>query len=144
MSVTITETPPSTEVRPILADYRLYHSQPPDEEAEPAPEPNEQILPPVNNPSTWETEWRRIPPHRPVRNQLDEQRNTYNNVMEQSFIWAMLHGVEMMGVSESSDPGVRGQILIRCRMRTPCGEQREERLTKASSDTRLEANFNRA
>lgn len=100
MSVTTTDNARITEIRHVLADYDLHHSQPSEEEAQPAPEPSAQEASIANNPPDWETEWRRVPPYRPIQNQLDEQRNSYNNAIEQNFIRVMFGGVFMMAVGD--------------------------------------------
>jgi hypothetical protein len=100
MSVTTTDNARVTAVRHLLADYELHHSQPPAGEERPAPEPNDRTTATTtSNPPDWETEWRRVPPYRPVQNQLDDQREVYNNEIEHNFIRVMFGGVWMMAVS---------------------------------------------
>lgn len=101
MSVTTTDNARVTAVRHLLADYDLHHSQPPEGEAQPAPEPDGQAssATTTSNPVDWETEWRRVPSYRPVQNQLDDQRDVYNNEIEHNFIRVMFGGVWMMAVS---------------------------------------------
>lgn len=107
MSVTVTDNARITQARHYLADYELHHSQPADHEARPAPPPNELGEVTTPGPQEWETEWRRVPPWRPVRNQLDEQRNTTQNGIERGFIRVMFSGVYMMAV------GVEHRLLVR-------------------------------
>lgn len=99
MSVTTTDNARVTAVRHLLADYELHHSQPPEGEEQPAPEPNDQRELPSDNPPNWPTEWRRVPSYRPVQNQLDDQREVYNNEIEHNFIRVMFGGVWMMAAS---------------------------------------------
>jgi len=103
MSVTTTDNARMVTVRHMLADYDLHHSQPADSEAAPAPETNEPSLPPQtheNDPEDWERRWRRVPAYRPTVNQVDEQRNTYQNAVEQNFVRVMFGGnVERIGAA---------------------------------------------
>jgi hypothetical protein len=100
MSVTTTDNARVTTVRHLLADYELHHSQPPEEEQRSAPEPNLLDNPTsTNNPPDWQRDWRRVPPYRPVQNQVDDQRDVYNNEIEHTFIRVMFGGVWMMAVS---------------------------------------------
>lgn len=99
MSVTTTDNARVTSVRHILADYELHHSEPPEDEAQPAPLPNEHDNPiSTSNPPGWETEWRRVPAYRPVQDQRDEQRDTYTSAVERNFVRVMFTGVYAMAV----------------------------------------------
>lgn len=99
MSVTTTDNARITTVRHILADYELHHSEPTEDEAAAAPPPNEHDEPiSESNPPGWDTEHRRVPPFRPVQNQRDEQRDTYNNEIERNFVRVMFGGVYTMAV----------------------------------------------
>lgn len=99
MSVTTTDNARITSLRHVLADYELHHSEPTDEEAQPAPPPNAQNAIETSNQAGWETEWRRVPAYRPVQDQRGEQRDTYNNAVERTFIRVMFGGVYAMAVS---------------------------------------------
>ena len=100
MSVTTTDNARITTVRHLLADYDLHHSQPSLDESSAAPEPNFQGDRSESNPSDWETQWRRVPAHRPVDPSLLEgDRNTYTNNIERTFIRVMFGGVHMQAVS---------------------------------------------
>ena len=95
MSVTTTANARIATVTHLLADYELEHGQPTEEESAPAPPPNAQSPPldgQVSNPADWQDQWRRVPAYRPVRHQLDEQRDTYANEIEHNFIRVMLGG----------------------------------------------------
>ena len=106
MSVTTTDNARVTAVRHLLADYELHHSQPSEADERSAPEPNDQHIPLVDsNPPGWTTDWRRVPDYRPVQNQLDDQREVYNNEIEHTFIRVMFGGVWMMAVSRSIHQG---------------------------------------
>ena len=100
MSVTTTDNARITTVRHLLADYDLHHSQPSLDESSAAPEPNFQGIRSESNPTDWETQWRRVPAHRPVDPSLLEgDRNTYTNNIERTFIRVMFGGVHMQAVS---------------------------------------------
>lgn len=102
MSVTTTDNARITSVRHILADYELHHSEPTDEAAAPAPPPNETSGPDTgSDPPGWDREHRRVPPYRPVQNQRDEQRDTYQNEIERNFVRVMFAGVYAIAVRSS-------------------------------------------
>ena len=101
MSVTTTSNARVLTTASYLADYDLHHSQPSDSASSPAPAPNQHTDTsslstgnPANptNPANWETQWNRVPAHRPVQNQLDEQRNTYTSEIERNFVRVMFGG----------------------------------------------------
>ena len=99
MSVTTTDNARITNLRHVLADYELHHSEPAAEQAETAPAPNAQESVPIDaNPPGWVTEWRRVPAYRPVQNQRGEMRDSYNNAVERTFISVMFGGVYAMAV----------------------------------------------
>lgn len=103
MSVTTTDNARITNLRHILADYELHHSEPTADEAEPAPAPNaHQALRSSENPFGWETEWRRVPAYRPVQDQRGELRDSYNNAVERTFIRVMFGGVYAMAVRSAT------------------------------------------
>ncbi|EMC99526.1 hypothetical protein BAUCODRAFT_63267 [Baudoinia panamericana UAMH 10762] len=95
MSVTTTDNARITTIRHAL---EVSHDQPSDSEAVSAPPPNAQspfAQAEAVNPPGWEDRWRRVPSYRPIRNQLDDQRNVYTNAVEQNFIRVMFGGVYM-------------------------------------------------
>ena len=98
MSVTTTDNARITSVRHILADYELHHSDPPEHEAEPAPPPNAHDETVTSNPTGWQTEWRRVPAHRPVQDQRGEMRDSYNSAVERNFVRVMFGGVSFLAV----------------------------------------------
>ncbi|KAK3642052.1 hypothetical protein LTR56_010923 [Elasticomyces elasticus] len=99
MSVTTTDNARLITVRHALGDYELHHSQPSDAEARPAPPPDSHPLSnnsSTTNPPGWEDQWRRVPAHRSTNNQLDDQRDVYQNEIEHNFVRVMFGGVNMM------------------------------------------------
>jgi hypothetical protein len=104
MSVTTTTNARILTTANYLADYDLHHSQPSDSDSSPAPAPNQHnnssslsagnpgSSASQSNPAGWETQWNRVPAHRPVQNQLDEQRNTYTSEIERNFVRVMFGG----------------------------------------------------
>ncbi|KAK0254062.1 hypothetical protein B0A54_05470 [Friedmanniomyces endolithicus] len=99
MSVTTTDNARLITVRQALGDYELHHSQPPDAQAAPAPSPDAHPIPPdapASNPPGWTDQWRRVPAYRPTNNQLDDQREVYQNEVEHTFVRVMFGGVNMM------------------------------------------------
>ena len=102
MSVTTTDNARITALRHTLADYDLHHSQPTEQEASEAPEPNAQPESSAENPADWEDQWRRVPAYRPVNPDLiNGDRNQFNNAIERSFIRVMFGGVWMQAVSST-------------------------------------------
>lgn len=91
MSVTTTDNAAVVASRHYLADYDLHHSQPSSPAPAPAPSPHP-VEYSVANPPGWEDQWRRVPAYRPIQSQVDEQRNTYNNAIEQNFVRVMFGG----------------------------------------------------
>ncbi|KAK0279210.1 hypothetical protein LTS00_013483 [Friedmanniomyces endolithicus] len=99
MSVTTTDNARLITVRQALGDYELHHSQPSEAQAAPAPPPDAHPLPiyaPASNPPGWTDQWRRVPAYRPTNNQLDDQREVYQNEVEHTFVRVMFGGVNMM------------------------------------------------
>ncbi|KAK5760687.1 hypothetical protein LTS12_009224 [Elasticomyces elasticus] len=95
MSVTTTDNARLITVRHALGDYELHHSQPSDAEARPAPPPDSHPLSnnsSTTNPPGWEDQWRRVPAHRSTNNQLDDQRDVYQNEIEHNFVRVMFGG----------------------------------------------------
>ncbi|KAF2728096.1 hypothetical protein EJ04DRAFT_581587 [Polyplosphaeria fusca] len=91
MSVTTTANPQTYNIRAVLADYDLHHS----EEAQPDTSLNAHPAPSSSqNPVYWPSDHRRIPPYRPVNRHLDQtQRRVYQNGVEQVFVGIMFTGV---------------------------------------------------
>jgi len=81
MSVTTTDNARLITVRQALGDYELHHSQPSEAQAAPA-----------GNPPGWTDQWRRVPAYRPTNNQLDDQREVYQNEVEHTFVRVMFGG----------------------------------------------------
>lgn len=102
MSVTTTANARVVNLRQTLAEYELHHSETSANPStgSPAPPPNPLATASTNNPSDWDVAHRRVPDYRPVRREnLDEERNTYNNNIERTFVWVMLNGVGLQSVS---------------------------------------------
>jgi hypothetical protein len=99
MSVTTSTNTTTQSVLHILADYDLHHSGDPLNPSEPAP-PNRNTTSNVENPPGWDTEHRRVPPYRPINQNLDmDLRPGGVNVAEAIFITTMLNGVRLTAVS---------------------------------------------
>lgn len=105
MSVTTTANAQTYAGLRILQDYDLHHSEelahsnvPVEPNPHPAPEGTGE---PVEG---WETEWRRIPPHRPINHDLDfEFRNTFTNNAERFFLFNMFGGIQLTSVRWQTD-----------------------------------------
>ncbi|TKA69892.1 hypothetical protein B0A55_07523 [Friedmanniomyces simplex] len=113
MSVTTTDNARLITVRQALGDYELHHSQPSEAEGAPAPAPNTHPLPPntpTSNPAGWEDQWRRVPAYRPANNQLDDQREVYQNEIEHTFVRVMFGGVNMMSTASHLWRATGGKI----------------------------------
>lgn len=101
MSVTTTANPVSASVLQVLTDYDLHHSGDPARPRTPQspnqrPEPVRQ----AEDPENWDTEHRRVPPYRPVDpSLLGPERPGGTNPIETAFIYTMLNGVGLVGVS---------------------------------------------
>ncbi|KAF2768447.1 hypothetical protein EJ03DRAFT_274177 [Teratosphaeria nubilosa] len=96
MSVTTTQNPRTYATIRLLADYDLHHSRADERDSQVSAEPNAHPAPPptpdVSVP--WETEFRRIPPHRPMNRDRDfESRNAYNNNIERVMLYNLFHGI---------------------------------------------------
>lgn len=106
MSVTTTTDTARYTIHSVLADYDLYHS----DNTEPAPPPSSHPAPVVQNPSDWNTQYRRVPRYRPTNYELESEspRQVFNNVPEQMFIRIMFLGVSTNAVS--------GTRLLSCRL----------------------------
>jgi hypothetical protein len=103
MSVDMAQTRVTYSIARTLADYELHHSQPfRDTTSLEEAETNSQPLPGnsvESNPPSWETAWRRVPPHRPVNTELDMiSRSTTLNAVETFFIYNMFNGIRLVEV----------------------------------------------
>ena len=102
MSVTTTKTRPTYSIARTLADYELHHSEPRADAAGEAAEPASQLRSGnavQGNPPTWETDWRRVPPYRPVNRELDvASRSITLNAVETFFVYNMFHGIQIVEV----------------------------------------------
>ncbi|KAL4876676.1 hypothetical protein BJY04DRAFT_199603 [Aspergillus karnatakaensis] len=91
MSTTTTTTIVPASTVSILADYELHHSG-----AETSPNNNQSPQPSQTSaqPQDWPSEYRRVPPYRPINRNLDRaERAAGASVPEYIFIQSMLHGV---------------------------------------------------
>lgn len=112
MSVTTTD---NARLRILLQEYEVHHSQPSPSEAQEAPSPNttapaEALVSSAQQPAQWEDRWRRVPAYRPIQDQRDEQRMTYNNGVERGFITVMFGGLNCNDAYSSdidSNPDIR-------------------------------------
>lgn len=102
-STTTTQTVPRYSIARTLADYDLHHSEATAEtkrteegDQNTRSDSTEQ----GNNPSTWEREYRRVPPHRPVNRELDvASRSITLNGVETFFVYNMFNGIRIVEVS---------------------------------------------
>ncbi|CZT18553.1 uncharacterized protein RCC_04397 [Ramularia collo-cygni] len=115
MSVTTTDNARVNALRHVLADYDLHHDQPLDSESRGAPEPNPQETAITsNNPPGWETQWRRVPAHRPVDpTLLNGDRNQASNAIERNFIRVMFSGVYLQATVSSLWRATGGKLSDR-------------------------------
>jgi hypothetical protein len=103
-TTTTTQTVPRYSIARTLADYDLHHSTPAAEK-EGAGEGDESAqldrnAEQGNNPPGWETEYRRVPPHRPVNRELDvASRSVTLNGVETFFVYNMFNGIRIVEVS---------------------------------------------
>jgi hypothetical protein len=100
MSVTTTANPVSSAVLQALTDYDIHHSGDPENPRTPEA-PNAQPLSATSaqNPPDWDTEHRRVPPHRPTQDQRGPERPDGVNAIERGFIATMFLGVRTLAVS---------------------------------------------
>lgn len=100
MSVTTTANPVSSAVLQALTDYDIHHSGGPEYLRTPkAPDAQQDVSTPLENPAAWDTDHRRVPAYRPVQNLVGAERPNGGNAMEVAFIWTMFLGVRVIGVS---------------------------------------------
>jgi len=68
--------------------------------SEPSPESAAPTPATIENPPNWETEYRDVPPYRPINRQLDRDSRPWgSNAVETPIIVAMMHGVWLKSVS---------------------------------------------
>lgn len=109
MSVTTTDNPLTYSALSVLADYELRHTTPLADVTHDLAPPNARpdAPPPSQNPPTWPTDHRRVPPYRPVDETLDQsQRRVFLSRVEQAFISVMFLGVGLNAVREALAPAV--------------------------------------
>lgn len=99
MSVTTTNSVSSTVLQ-ALTDYDIHHTGDPEHPRTPEP-PNSQRQPsPLDSPENWDTDHRRVPPHRPINHELrGPERPNGVNAIEVGFIFTMFLGVRVIAVS---------------------------------------------
>ena len=97
MSVTTTANPATTQLSRTLADYDIKLTG---AEADGPPAALNPRSSPSDNPEGWPTNFRNVPPYRPINRNLDmEERPGGSNGVERIFIAVMLHGVWLNAVS---------------------------------------------
>lgn len=114
MSVTTTATAVGYQsLMTTLGDYELHHSGAPGDPQSRAPAPNARpdIQPDSvqaqQNPANWPTEYRGVPPYRPVNGELDfDQRPGGSNPVERVFIAVLLNGTGVLAVSDCEVAGL--------------------------------------
>lgn len=97
MSVTTSDNPLTTTIQhDVLRDYDI-HLTGHNETA--APPNSDNRPPPASNPPDWPSEYRGIPPYRPINTELDRsQRPWAGSPAGQVFVFAMLNGVWLNAV----------------------------------------------
>ncbi|KAJ9604712.1 hypothetical protein H2200_010826 [Cladophialophora chaetospira] len=102
MSVTTTANPVTATVLQALTDYDIHHSGNPENPRTPeAPNPHSDLSATVENPPNWDTEHRRVPPHRPIQDLRGPERPNGVNPIEVAFIANMFLGVRLMAGIDS-------------------------------------------
>ncbi|KAF2152846.1 hypothetical protein K461DRAFT_320610 [Myriangium duriaei CBS 260.36] len=99
MSTTTTENPVTYSIVRTLADYELHHSgaSASGPVAAPSSHPPPRRIGQDQNPADWLTEYRRVPPYRPVNTELDfASRNQTLNGIERAFIANMFGGIRIV------------------------------------------------
>jgi hypothetical protein len=100
-----TQTVPRYSIVRTLADYDIHHSRSAGETGGTKEEEDHEAAQPEsteqgNNPPIWETQYRRVPPHRPVNREIDvASRSITLNAFETFFIYSMFTGIRMVEVS---------------------------------------------
>lgn len=104
MSVTTT----SRVVLPQAITLSL-EGQPQGDTNKPAPAPNRRLAThDVPNPANWPSQYRDVPPRRPINRSLDMTiRPAGANIAEQIFIATLLNGVRLNAVRENTGKTVR-------------------------------------
>lgn len=101
-TTTTTQTVPRYSIARTLADYDLHHSPADNKgsEDEEADTQNGQADSDNNtDPQNWETEYRRVPPHRPVNREIDiASRSVTLNGIETFFVYNMFNGIRIVEV----------------------------------------------
>lgn len=98
MSATTSDNPLTTTIdRQVLQDYDI-HLTGDDETVAP---PNTDNQPPLaSNPPGWATEHRGVPPYRPINTRLDRSQRPWGaSPVTTAFVYTMMHGVWLVGVS---------------------------------------------
>lgn len=92
-----------------LQDYTLHLSASSPDAVEPnaldLDAPGTQIVQTHQNPPNWPTDFRRIPPYRPINHNLDlSERPNGSNTAELIFVFVMLNGVRLQSVGKNPPP----------------------------------------
>ncbi|KAF2812728.1 uncharacterized protein BDZ99DRAFT_440068 [Mytilinidion resinicola] len=95
MSTTTTTDTTRYAAHSYLADYELHHSNHPSaSDSRPNSHPDAQLA--QRNPPQWPSNYRRIPPYRPINRDLDQsQRRVYTTTGERIFLFVMFTGVQV-------------------------------------------------
>lgn len=101
MSVTTTDNPVTSTIASALQDYEIHltgeRDLPPRHVWAPLTDHN---APPAENPEGWEDSFRGVPNYRPVNTELDRLTRPWgSNGVESAFVFLMLNGVWLTGVS---------------------------------------------
>lgn len=99
MSVTTTN-PVSSTVLQALTDYDIHHTGDPEHPRTPDPPNPQRRSSSSENPETWDSDHRRVPPYRPINHELrGPERPNGVNAIEVGFIFTMFLGVRTIAVS---------------------------------------------
>lgn len=104
MSVTTTDNPVTTTIAETLQDYEIHltgeRDLPPRHVWVPL---NDHSAPPAENPEGWLNTYRGVPNYRPINTELDRAARPWgSNGVENCFVFLMLNGVWLTGVSGST------------------------------------------
>lgn len=115
MSVTTVDNPITTAIsRQVLQDYDIHLTG--DETVAP-PNTDSQQRPTPENPPDWDTQYRGVPPYRPINRDLDlTQRPLGGNPVGDVFVTTMFTGVFINAVSVKLQPPLDSS-LTDCRNR---------------------------
>ncbi|KAH7078763.1 hypothetical protein BKA63DRAFT_250644 [Paraphoma chrysanthemicola] len=106
MSVTTTTNPTLYNLRPVLADYDLHHTESLDTSLNAHPIPAHQ-----DTPAEWPTAHRRVPAYRPINTELDQgERRVYLNGIERAFVGVMFTGVFLQSTMSKAWRGSLGRV----------------------------------